>query len=104
MGAIILGFTGLASGMALCLYLELPIPPVFITEMGVLLGGSLGALVGYSCAYEGMRGAWLGLLLGLLMGVVSSGPGAMALVLGVIGAVVGRQAEAPEQQNDWETV
>lgn len=47
-GAGLLGFVGFASGIAACLYYHLPIPPLFTTELGILLGGSLGAMAFYA--------------------------------------------------------
>lgn len=41
------GLAGFSSGVALCLYFKLPIPPLFLTEMGVLVGGCLGGLMSY---------------------------------------------------------
>lgn len=43
-GAIITGLAGFAAGVFICLHYRLPIPPLFITEMGMLVGGCLGAL------------------------------------------------------------
>lgn len=43
-GAGLLGSAGFFGGIAVCLYYKLPIPPLFTTELGILLGGSLGAL------------------------------------------------------------
>ena len=39
-----MGIAGFATGAFICLYFKLPIPPLFITEMGLLVGGCLGAL------------------------------------------------------------
>ena len=39
-----MGLVGFASGAFVCLHFKLPIPPLFITEMGLLVGGCLGAL------------------------------------------------------------
>ena len=43
-GALSLGMTGFVTGTVICLYFRLPIPPLFITELGLLIGGCLGAL------------------------------------------------------------
>lgn len=43
-GALVLGFAGFVTGTVICLYFRLPIPPLFITELGLLVGGCLGAL------------------------------------------------------------
>ena len=39
-----MGLAGFAAGAFVCLHFKLPIPPLFITEMGLLVGGCLGAL------------------------------------------------------------
>jgi len=39
-----MGLAGFAIGAFVCLHFRLPIPPLFITEMGLLVGGCLGAL------------------------------------------------------------
>ena len=44
-GAGILGSIGFISGSVICLGYSIPIPPVFITELGILVGGCLGALL-----------------------------------------------------------
>lgn len=46
-GGGILGLLGFVAGIGICLHYSLPIPPVFITEIGLLVGGSLGALTAY---------------------------------------------------------
>lgn len=43
-GGISLGMFGFATGAFICLHYHLPIPPLFITELGLLVGGCLGAL------------------------------------------------------------
>jgi hypothetical protein len=43
-GAVILGILGFTTGAVICLHFHLPIPPLFITEMGILVGGCMGAL------------------------------------------------------------
>jgi hypothetical protein len=43
-GAGIFGALGFFGGIALCLRYKLPIPPLFTTELGLLIGGSVGAL------------------------------------------------------------
>jgi hypothetical protein len=50
-GAGVFGTLGFGLGVALCLIYHLPIPPLFLTEIGGLSGGCLGALIGcYSTA------------------------------------------------------
>lgn len=43
-GAITLGLVGFGVGCFVCLHYKLPIPPLFITELGFIVGGCLGAL------------------------------------------------------------
>lgn len=44
-GGLLLGLSGFMAGSFVCLYYQLPIPPLFITELGLIVGGCLGALV-----------------------------------------------------------
>lgn len=44
-GALLLGGVGFVTGVGLCLHYKLPIPPLFITELGLMLGGCLGYLL-----------------------------------------------------------
>lgn len=44
LGACLLGGVGFLGGITLCLHFRLPIPPLFITELGILLGGCFGAM------------------------------------------------------------
>lgn len=44
-GAGIFGALGFVAGVALCLHYQLPIPPLFLTELSGLVGGCLGALL-----------------------------------------------------------
>lgn len=44
-GALFFGFVGFGFGCFICLHYQLPIPPLFITEFGLLIGGCLGALL-----------------------------------------------------------
>lgn len=42
-GAVLLGGASFIAGVFICLYYKLPIPPLFLTEFGILIGGCLGA-------------------------------------------------------------
>jgi hypothetical protein len=42
-GAAICGALGFFGGIALCLTYKLPIPPLFTSELGMVIGGCLGA-------------------------------------------------------------
>lgn len=46
-GGVFFGVLGFTAGVSACLYYKLPIPPLFTTELGVMLGGSLGAFAAY---------------------------------------------------------
>ncbi len=68
-GAFSLGITGFVGGMSVCIAYQLPFPPLFVTELGVLMGGCLGALAGYSSCFPAGRTALYGLFWGALLGV-----------------------------------
>jgi hypothetical protein len=46
-GAFLLGAVGFFGGIAICFHYQLPIPPLFTTELGAFLGGCLGALAAW---------------------------------------------------------
>ena len=54
-GAAILGACGFFGGIAICLSYEFPIPPLFTTELGILVGGSLGALAAHCIPAGGLE-------------------------------------------------
>ncbi|MCA9791358.1 MAG: hypothetical protein KC910_06170 [Candidatus Eremiobacteraeota bacterium] len=109
-GAISLGVVGLATGMTICIAFKLPVPPIFTTEMGVLLGGSLGALVGYTCSFrrgrQSIQGFLVGLLAGLALWWVDWAPLAVNLLtFGGLGLFLGYQMpEEAESTGDWKLV
>lgn len=109
-GAISLGVVGLVSGMTICIVLKLPVPPIFTTEMGILLGGSLGALIGYTCSFrrglQSLQGLAVGLLAGLALWWVDWAPLLVSLaLLGALGLFLGYQMpEDPESASDWKLV
>ncbi len=72
-GAASLGIFSFISGITLCVAFHLPFPPIAVTELGVLLGGLLGAMAGYSWLFPTGRGALLGLLGGSLLGLPLAG-------------------------------
>lgn len=110
MGAVSLGLVGFVSGITVCVAYRLPFPPIAVTEIGVLLGGCLGAMAGYGWCYTAGRGclkgtfagAGLGLLpAGLLHGTVSVTVWLACLALG---ALMGYQAGCTPQSTakaDW---
>ncbi len=106
-GAVVLGVTGFASGMAACIHYELPIPPIFTFEMGLLLGGGLGALLGYLCSFpRGLRtlqGLVFGFLVGLLVGAMAGAVLATVVVFVCLGALMGAHGALPEEETGgWE--
>ncbi len=82
-GAFLLGLSSFLCGLTVCIYFRLPVPPVFITEIGVMLGAGLGALIGYVGCFPGGRACLGGLSLGLLAGLP------LALFFGSPGLLVG---------------
>lgn len=82
-GALLLGLLSFLCGLTVCIYFRLPVPPVFVTEIGVMLGAGLGALVGYVSCFPGGRACLRGLALGCLAGLP------LALALGSPGLLVG---------------
>lgn len=73
LGAVSLGILGFVGGISLCIVLKLPFPPIATTEIGVLLGGCLGAIGGYiSCFPAGRKALW-GALWGAFLGLPAAG-------------------------------
>lgn len=72
-GAVSLGTVGFLSGITVCIAYHLPVPPLFITEFGILLGGLLGALAGYTSCFPAGRAALRGLFCGALLGLPVAG-------------------------------
>lgn len=68
-GAVILGLSGFATGAVICLHFGLPIPPLFITEMGMLVGGCLGAACAITRTERKVLPASLTLLGALFVGL-----------------------------------
>lgn len=69
LGALLGGVLGFAAGMCICIALKLPIPPLFVTELALILGAALGAGLAWASASPvGRRtllGAWTGALAGV---------------------------------------
>lgn len=97
-GALSLSVTGFAGGVGLCLALDHPVPPIFTTEIGLIAGASLGALVGWLCAEPTARmvvvGTLFGGFFGVLAGVVTWGLPPLSTIAGsaCVGAFLGLQA------------
>jgi hypothetical protein len=72
-GALSLGLLGFVGGISVCVAYHLPFPPIAITEICVLLGGSLGALAGYSWCFPGGRSSLKGCAAGAVAGLPMAG-------------------------------
>lgn len=101
-GAASLGLAGFLTGISLCIFLELPIPPLFITEICIIVGGALGALVGLTSIERQGRNAWLGLLLGSLLGVLLFTLKLhLALLCALAGAALGWNFGTEDKTREW---
>ena len=105
-GALSLGFAGFVSGTVICLYFRLPIPPLFITELGLILGACLGALTVLTGTE---RRLWPSLAAGLGAVLVSIGfavewwQGFVAVACAIL--FTWTLADAPALEDDsWKTV
>lgn len=105
-GGGILGLLGFVAGIGICLHFSLPIPPVFITEIGLLVGGSLGALT----AFYGIEKRVIPALLGLALGAPAcyflslSGPVSLA-VLGFVLAAAWTLPDSDQSDGQsWKTI
>ncbi|MBS2034167.1 hypothetical protein JST97_04220 [bacterium] len=72
-GAASLGLVGFVAGISVCVAYHLPFPPIAVTEIGVILGGSLGAMAGYAWCFPGGRGTLKGCAVGSLAGLPVAG-------------------------------
>lgn len=72
-GAVSLGAVSFLSGITVCVAYHLPVPPLFITELGILLGGCFGGLGGYAACFPSGRAALRGMLFGALLGLPVAG-------------------------------
>ncbi len=109
-GAVSLGLIGFVGGITVCVAYHLPFPPIAVTEMGVLLGGCLGAMAGYAWCYPAGRSALKGAFGGASVGLVPAGLfyGSISITIWLacvlLAALIGYQAiclpEKP-QESDW---
>lgn len=105
-GAIALGLAGFLSGMSICLYYKLPIPPIFITELGVIIGGCLGAL----CAVTGTEKRVVPTLLSIVLAVPLSylvGFSLKAVLIGTMAVAVATWTladGAPTDDRAWKNL
>lgn len=94
-GAVCMGGASFSTAMLICLLHRVPIPPLAITEFGIILGGLSGAGIGILCSTQTGRyslvGILAGLLLGTLLGWVTMGShGAIwTLRIALLGGVIG---------------
>lgn len=109
-GATSFGLVGFVGGISVCVAYHLPFPPIAVTEIGLLLGGCLGAVAGYVWCYPAgrgtLRGSFLGSGLGLLPAGLQHGNLSITIWLAclMLGAVLGYQASCTPSQirtSDW---
>ena len=109
-GALSTGFVAFCAGVGLCIAYRLPVPPIAVTELGVLVGGVLGAAAGFLWRQKAGRGLVLGLLLGLLIAWPAAylAPAGMRLLawfaaLAMAGVLGYQAASAPEagKRSPW---
>ena len=109
-GALCMGGASFSTGVMICVIHHLPIPPLAITEFGVLFGALLGAGVGVLCSTVRGKYSLLGILAGFLAAALLAFPftsAPAALRIAVLGAVVGwrlalNQARLHTQTPAWE--
>lgn len=70
-GAVCTGGAAFGTGLLICILHQIPIPPLAVTEFGVLLGGLAGAGIGILCTSTRGRYSLYGVLLGLLLGLAT---------------------------------
>lgn len=88
-GAAVCGLVGFSAGLGVCIHYHLPVPPLFVTEIGILLGGCLGAMIGYANHFHLGRQLMRGILLGGLAGTVLAVVAPADLKALAFGALVG---------------
>ncbi|MBX3166195.1 MAG: hypothetical protein KF760_02240 [Candidatus Eremiobacteraeota bacterium] len=110
MGAVSLGLVGFVGGITVCVAYHLPFPPIAVSELGILLGGCLGAMAGYAWCYPTgrniLRGAFWGALFGLAPAGLPQGNVSVPVWLAcvMLAAVIGYQAGcSPQnpQESGW---
>lgn len=101
-GALFFGLLGFLTGVSICIAYHLPIPPIAVTELGVLFGGCFGAFLGYARLFRLWRCTLWGALAGAVAGAVSLN---WAVCLGclVVGSFLGYQrGSLPEvKKESW---
>lgn len=94
-GAVCTGGAAFSTGMIVCLLHRLPIPPLAITEFGIILGGLSGAGIGILCSTPRGRYSLVGILAGLAFGglvglATMGGHGPFWIVrIALLGGVIG---------------
>lgn len=105
-GAVSLGLMGFISGITVCIAYHLPFPPIAVTEIGVLLGGCLGAMAGYFWCYPTgratLRGAFSGSIVGLAPAGLFHGSVSLSAWLACVAlaSLMGYQAGCLPQERD----
>lgn len=105
-GAIAFGLSGFATGSFICLYYSLPIPPLFITEMGLIVGGCLGALCALTNSEKRVLTALAAVLLSvpicLLVGLSTGASATLVLALGAAGWTLAEPVGSEEEA--WKNI
>jgi len=110
LGAVSLGLVGFVGGITVCVAYHLPFPPIAVTEIGILVGGCLGAMAGYAWCFPSGRHTLSGTFAGALFGLIPAGllHGTVSisvwLACVVLASVVGYQAGCLPQSrglSDW---
>ena len=105
-GALLVGLSGFLTGSFVCLYYQLPIPPLFITELGVIVGGCLGALVALTNTEKRVIPSLGSIFLTIPVCIIGGLAAATSVVL-ILGsaAAAWTLAEAPGQEGKvWKNV
>lgn len=106
-GAIFTGGAAFGTGLLICILHQIPIPPLAITEFGVLLGGLAGAGIGILCTSTRGRYSLYGVLLGLLVGIsigLALGSGVwVVLRFALLGTVIGWRLALNQARTRLET-
>lgn len=92
-GAVCMGGAAFSTGILICVLHRIPIPPLALTEFGVMFGGLLGAGLGILCSTTQGRFSLVGILSGLLLGsliaLLLAHDAVGILRLAVLGGVIG---------------
>ena len=90
-----MGLASFSTGILICVLHKLPIPPLAVTEFGVMFGALLGGGIGILCSDTRGRFSLVGTLAGLTVGgllaltVVGSDDPLGILRISLLGGVIG---------------